>query len=470
MTGVSQPSPLAAAQHHAQALAATGDLPGAQLTLLYALEGGRAELGEDDPAVLATAHQLATVHRQAGDPSAARRVLEEAFAAGHWRLGDADPLMLSISFDLGVVAEELGNRHEARRAFGRVAGVGPGVLGDDHWAVLQAREYLGHEPPTVRLELPDTPPLLSPATGVEPPPEMYPTSVPPDLGPRMPAQRIKPTSGPPPAQGSPPVEGPRPAQVPPQTPWSPVFEEQEGQPASQGPAAVAGPAPVEARPVDTGLVDAGLVDTGLVDAGAAETAAAPGLPAVQRPTALERPGMGSPASGVPARREPAMPVYFPERGPEPRGRVAAIVAAVVAAAAALVAVAALIVVLVSRDDGDNGGDGPDRGGRPEAPVLGGGRPPSDVRLRDIGSTVELSWTDPTVGTVPFIVTGGHPGEVLKPLGQIGPGQTTLKLNGLNSSLDYCFAVVAVYSTSEFNTSPQTCTNRARSTPKQSRTT
>ena len=151
MAVVSQPSPLAAAQHRAQALQTAGDLAGARATLEHALAAGRVSLGEDDPAVLAGALQLADVHRQADDPSAARRVLEEAFAAGQWRLGDADPLMLAISFDLGLVAEELGNRHEARRAFGRLAAHGPQTLGDDHWAVRQARGYLGEDPPTVRM-------------------------------------------------------------------------------------------------------------------------------------------------------------------------------------------------------------------------------------------------------------------------------------------------------------------------------
>lgn len=374
MTDVSQPSPLAAAQHHAQALAATGDLDGAQLTLQYALETGRANLGEDDPAVLATAHQLATVHRQCGDASAARRVLEEAFAAGQWRLGDADPLMLSISFDLGVVAEELGNRHEARRAFGRVAGMGPAVLGDDHWAVQRARAYLGDDPPTVRLELPITP--QEPAPAPEPDP--------------APAPRIAPSSPPPGSYQD--ASGSTPAPAPPAT-----FHDSPRITPSAAPAS----AVAAAYPVDG--------------------------------------GRGS------------------------RTRSAAVFASIAASIAAVIAVVALVLVLSTRDDGEGDDGGPD------VPTLGGGRPPSDVRLRDVGSTVELSWTDPTDGTVSFMVTGGHPGELLKPMGQIGPGTTSLKLHGLNSALDYCFAVVAVYSASTFNTSPQTCTNRAGTTPEPSAT-
>jgi hypothetical protein len=147
MAGVSQPSPLLAARQRAQALAQSGDLPGAQLMLEHAVELGKGNLGEDDPDVLATLHQLARVYQLRDDPMAARRVLEEAYAAGQWRLGDSDPLMLEISFDLGVVAEELGNRHEARKAFGRVAGPGAAILGADHWAVERARAYLGDDAP-----------------------------------------------------------------------------------------------------------------------------------------------------------------------------------------------------------------------------------------------------------------------------------------------------------------------------------
>jgi hypothetical protein len=147
MAGVSQPSPLFAARQRAQALAQSGDVPGARLTLEHAVELGRSKLGEDDPDVLATLHQLARLHQRSDDPMAARRVLEEAYAAGQWRLGDSDPLMLEISFDLGVVAEELGNRHEARKAFGRVAGPGAAILGASHWAVERARAYLGDEAP-----------------------------------------------------------------------------------------------------------------------------------------------------------------------------------------------------------------------------------------------------------------------------------------------------------------------------------
>jgi hypothetical protein len=52
------------------------------------------------------------------------------------------------------------------------------------------------------------------------------------------------------------------------------------------------------------------------------------------------------------------------------------------------------------------------------------------------------------------------------MGQTGPGAVAYTLNGLNDKLDYCFAIVAVYSTTQFATSPQVCTSRPRPAPTQ----
>jgi hypothetical protein len=130
-------------------------------------------------------------------------------------------------------------------------------------------------------------------------------------------------------------------------------------------------------------------------------------------------------------------------------------AAIAACLAAVIAVVALVVVLAGRKTDDRvPGD---------VPTLGG-RPPTDVRLRDAGSTIEVSWRDPTDGSVSFVVMFARTGEQLKATSRLGPGQTLLKLDGLNARLDYCFVVVAVYSADEVATSPQTCTSRGGSTP------
>jgi hypothetical protein len=392
MTVVSQPSPLSAAQHRAQAQEAGGDLAGARVTLQHALDGGRANLGEDDPAVLAVAHQLAAVLRRADDFSAARRVLEEAFAAGRVRLGDADPLMLAISFDLGLVAEELGNRHEARKAFGRVAAHGPQALGDDHWAVTQARTYLGEEPPTVRLTLDRPVSEMLRDNGVAPAPEPAP---------------------------QPPMQAPEPASL---APAQLPYEQQ-----------VQRVAPLQRFGPDTG----------------------------QRYPDSPRPGRDGSRHGAETAwqdrdlRSGGRPVGDGRSAYPGLGRGPAVFAAIAAGLAAVIAVVALVIVLAARN--------PDGGGASDVPTLGG-RPPTDVRLRDAGSTIEVSWRDPTDGTVSFVVMVGRTGEQLKAMGRLGPAQTELELHGLNARLDYCVAVVAVYAANKVATSPQTCTSRTGSTP------
>jgi Tetratricopeptide repeat len=145
----------------------------------------------------------------------------------------------------------------------------------------------------------------------------------------------------------------------------------------------------------------------------------------------------------------AEPTAMPQR----RGSV--IFAAIAACLAAIIAVIALVVVLAGHESNT----------KDNVPTLSG-RPPTDVRLEDDGSDVRLTWTDPADGRTTFLITGGRWGEVLRPMGQVGPGQTSYELHGLNADLDYCFTVVAVYSSTTFATSAQSCTGRGgTATPK-----
>jgi hypothetical protein len=129
-------------------------------------------------------------------------------------------------------------------------------------------------------------------------------------------------------------------------------------------------------------------------------------------------------------------------------------AAIAAVLAAIIAVAALVFVLANRS-----GAHPE----PSVPTLGG-PPPSDVRLRDSGTEIEVSWRDPSDGTVSFMVAMGHPGEELKPTATLVPGKTSYELGALNPHLNYCFTVIAVYRGNKFATSPQTCTSRSSADP------
>jgi hypothetical protein len=128
-----------------------------------------------------------------------------------------------------------------------------------------------------------------------------------------------------------------------------------------------------------------------------------------------------------------------------------IFAGIAAGLAAVIAVVALVVVLATR--------GGEQERSPGVPVLAG-PPPTDVRLRDNGGTVEVSWQDPTEGTVSFVVMGGRTGEQLRVMARLGPGETKHRLDGLNARLDYCFAVVALYSTDKVSSSAPSCTSRS----------
>ncbi|AGZ40699.1 hypothetical protein AFR_12060 [Actinoplanes friuliensis DSM 7358] len=351
--------------------------------------------------------QLASVHLQGGDQSGARRVLEEAFAAGQWRLGDADPVMLAISFDLGVVAEEMENRHEARRAFTRVATHGPAALGADHWAVVRARSYLGEDPPTVRMELSatDLQRIQVPPQRKAPQDQQVPVA--------EPAPRHFPAPAPTP-QPQPSYERPAP---PPQPSYQqpaprPSYEQPTPQPSYQQPA----PQPSYDQPEPRFYEQSRFEQQPM-------------------PQIISAPPITSAAPAQPdssyARKAPAM------------------FAAIAAVFGVIIAVVALVIVIASR------GDDPDS----DVPTLAGPAP-SDVRMRDYGSSVQLFWSDPANGKASFVVTGGRPGQQLQPMGQVGPTTTSFDLNGLNADLDYCFAIVAVYTTSQFSTSPQTCTSRS----------
>jgi hypothetical protein len=145
-------------------------------------------------------------------------------------------------------------------------------------------------------------------------------------------------------------------------------------------------------------------------------------------------------------RRPGPVPSRPAAPPQRRGSV--IFAAIAACLAAIIAVIALVVVLASRQSNT----------KDNVPTVSG-RPPTEVRLEANGSDVRLTWTDPASGRTTFLITGGHPGEVLRPMGQVGPGQTSYELHGLNAHLDYCFAIVAVYSSTTLAPSAQSCTSR-----------
>jgi hypothetical protein len=413
MANVSQASPLTPARRRAQELAASGDLAGARAILEKAVELGKVNLAEDDPDVLVTAYHLGQLYRRMDDQPAARRVLEEAYAAGQWRLGDHDALMVEISYDIGVVAEELGNRHEARKAFTRVAQYGPAALGATHEAVARAQAYLGHAPDSVRSSAPPTATPAAPGSAAEP-----------HLTLITPVPSALPFGTEPTVVGTP---DPRPTAV---------------APAPADPVRVAPVTPFPRRSAE------GLDEPTVIHSVITPRDIPPGPPQAPAHHLLAGPGPIAPGMAHPGVGPSAVDVAYRKRG-------LGLFAAIAAVMASLIAVVALVFVLADRDSGSAPAS--------NVPTLAG-RPPTDLTLHDLGSEVDVRWTDPSPGQVSFIVVMGHPGEQLKPLPALGPGTTSYRAAGLNPKLNYCFAVAAVYSATTFATSTQRCTSRGSADP------
>ncbi|MEU1360493.1 hypothetical protein ABZ356_11720 [Micromonospora zamorensis] len=157
------------------------------------------------------------------------------------------------------------------------------------------------------------------------------------------------------------------------------------------------------------------------------------------------------------------PAYVDESDSAGRNR-ATLIGAVVAAGVAVVAVAGLGAVVLTRDDPPPGGSAPTAVAPTGAAPTAAGPPPGDLKLRDDSTTITLTWTDPSGGAVPFMVAAGRAGQALGVLATVDPGRTSYTVNGLNSRVDHCFTVLAVYSTDSFATSGQVCTARERTTP------
>ncbi|MFY1670102.1 tetratricopeptide repeat protein [Plantactinospora sp. WMMB334] len=408
---MSQPPQLAAVQDRARALRDGGDDPAARRLLAQALDAARPAYGKDHPQVLATTQVLARWHREADDPATARRLLEEALMDGQHR-GDADPLMLALSFELGAVAEELGNRHEARRNFGRVASIGPGVLGDDHWQVRAARDYLG-EAPGANLH----PQPVGPAPVAAP-------VAPPPLISAPPAPLAPPPVAPPPGGAS----AGRPA-------GGGLFRS-----AATSPAYLPSAGSVPERPAESPV--------SAYVSGSAGPASSRFPPYSAQSTAQVA---SYPIAPAPAPAPVPVPAAAGESG---RGRASTVAAAIAAGAAVVAAIVVVVAVLVDRGGSPETGPVDERG----EPVVAG-EPPTDLKLLDEGSAITITWSDPSGGTVPFVVAGARAGQQTKPMSTLSAGETTFKVNALNPKLDYCFSVLAVYSTNEFAPSDLVCTER-----------
>ncbi len=177
------------------------------------------------------------------------------------------------------------------------------------------------------------------------------------------------------------------------------------------------------------------------------------FPESQQPAPEPNPSQGAWPAVPPAFHQPA--AYPVAEEPEARGRnrtVVALVAGIVVVAVA--AAVAMGAVLLNRDPAPPPAPAP-TAAKPKV----SGPPPGELRLQDDTTTITVTWTDPTGGGVPFVVAGGRAGQKLGVMATVDAGQTRYTVNGLSPKLDYCFTVLAVYSTDTYATSGQVCTDR-----------
>ncbi len=85
-------------------------------------------------------------------------------------------------------------------------------------------------------------------------------------------------------------------------------------------------------------------------------------------------------------------------------------------------------------------------------------PPRDVKITDRGTSLVLSWSDPSHGNVSFVVVTGSHGQPL-PARQVEQGVTTVSYTGLDAAKAYCFRVGAIYSYRDVQVTPEVCTHR-----------
>jgi hypothetical protein len=390
---------------------------------------------------LALVHAQARHRAEGGDLTGARTLMEDAIAVAEHRLGRDDPRLAPLMVDLATIARNLGNLTEARaqlrRAYaivvatagpehatslsieGRLAAIthrlgepteaydwhlaeaGMRVLGPDHPAVRGAKQRLAAAP-----SIPDQAPMDDPL----PAPGSVSIGLEDD-------PHIEPGFAPTLADRS----------SDPPTYSSPGYESAQGY---NG---------------DLGTADARYAPTD--------------YPGVYQRNADDAPPSYEDTYGQDQEpwREPEMPTIRPYRR---RGNVGGV--ALVASLGAAILIAAIVIAM--QVFGPTEPSAPAAGPASAAPSEAAALAPGDVRIRDDGGSVTLTWTDPSEGTVAFIVAGAREGEAFKALESVPAGRTMLVLYGLNVGHNYCFTVSAIWAPEVITPSIRTCTSRLSTAP------
>jgi hypothetical protein len=109
--------------------------------------------------------------------------------------------------------------------------------------------------------------------------------------------------------------------------------------------------------------------------------------------------------------------------------------------------AALVAVFLSSDPGP--------GNRPATAASTG---TISLSLDDKGGSVTVTWTDPSAGQASFVVSYGRADGPASKTQQVSSGTTTVTIDQLDPSQDYCFTVAGEPG-SGVGPSPAVCTKR-----------
>ena len=155
-------------------------------------------------------------------------------------------------------------------------------------------------------------------------------------------------------------------------------------------------------------------------------------------------------------------LYFPEDAERRRGSGRVVLAT--SAVVALLAVVGLTVFLLApvvRQGfaGPGSAQTPPIGVTTLTPTAVAGIAPQDLRLADERIAVTLTWRDLSDGEAAFYVVGTPRGGSASTLANAARGKTSVRVNGLNPTVEYCFVVVAVLSVDEVGNGDEICTHR-----------
>jgi hypothetical protein len=378
--------------------------------------------------VTRNAHALAT----RGDLRAAQAMLGQAIEPATTMLGPDHPEVLAATRLLASLHRDLGDLSGARRLLEEALAAGQFTLGDDSPALLPLSfdlatlaDELGNRHEARR----NFARLLRHGPAALGPDHEYVRAARAYLG----------VAGAPPGPAAAPP-GPGPAAAPPVS----------APPADPAPPAMLAPATPQVPPLPSAqpLPPPPWEATRF----AATPATTPALPASRSPAL--------PAPAAPP--IPAVPAWPPlgagYRHDEHRHSRVPMLALVLVAAMALVG-GGIAAFLVLRAPGSRPAPQPAASATAGAP-----RPPGDLKLRDDGASITLTWVDPSNGTVPFVVAGGRANGGMNPLGTAESGKSTFTVHGISATADYCFLVAAVYGPERTVPSALACTQRTNATP------